>query len=244
MKTAKILIHHRLYSSLAQNPDLPEKNAGVVNTGITLHNLRRTSLNLCKIQYFEKTFTRNGMRDFRHPPRRMLDQRSYGILHSVECYFHTEVLGQPIGLMTACPFELQFYEYITYNPKKAQMSKSGLCFRKNGTFVGRWCHFCEIKSTIQQMCPFKSENNWLTSNGFSTNTQLCRHKSRYLLFRRIEKFLLIKVLRKAHTIARFPPRAPAHEVDFCSEVLDLSSVLTLYLTVWRKECTLITGRYS
>jgi hypothetical protein len=114
MKTAKSLIHHRLYPSLVQNPDLPEKNAGVVNTSIKLLSLgwvslnplnaelnpichllallvahpilhnNRIRVNLCKIQYFENTFTRNGMRDFRHPPRSLWDQRSYGILRSLE----------------------------------------------------------------------------------------------------------------------------------------------------------------
>ena len=45
----------------------------------------------------------------------------------------------------------------------------------------------------------------------------------------LEKFLLKKGLKKAQTITRFPPRPPAHEVDFCSEVLDLSSVLNLHI---------------
>jgi len=54
----------------SSEPRTTRKNAGVVNTCITLHNLGRASLNLCKIRYFEKTFTTNGMLDFRHPPRR------------------------------------------------------------------------------------------------------------------------------------------------------------------------------
>lgn len=85
------------------------------------------------------------------------------------------------------------------------------------------------------MYPFKSKTNWVASNGFPSNTQLCRQKSSYLPFRRIEKILLKKVLRKAHTISRSPPRPPANEVHFCSQVLDLSNVLTPHLTVWRKD---------
>lgn len=118
------------------------------------------------------------------------------------------------------------------------------CVQENGTFLKFLCHFCGLKGTTQQICPFKSGTNWVTSNGVSSNTRLCLQKSRYLLFRRLEKFFFKKGFRKACTIPRFPPRPQGHEVDFCSEVLDLSSVLTPYLTVWRKEHTFTCMKFS
>jgi len=38
-----------------------------------------------------------GVHDFRLPPRRKRRLRSFGILRSVEWFFHTDVSGQSIG---------------------------------------------------------------------------------------------------------------------------------------------------
>jgi hypothetical protein len=130
---------------------------------------------------------------------------------------------------------ITFLHYVNSEKKRRCLGVN--CVQENGTFLKLLCHFCGLIVTIQQICRFKSGSNWVTSNGVSSNTRLCLQKSRYLLFRRLEKFLFKKGFRKAYTIPRFPSRPEAHEVDFCSEVSDLSSVLTPHLTVWRKECT-------
>lgn len=118
------------------------------------------------------------------------------------------------------------------------------CVQKNGTFLGCLCNFYEFKGTIQQIYPVKSGTKWVTSNGISSTTRLLFKKSMHLLFRRLKKFLLKKGFRKAHSISRFPSRLQAQDVDFCSEVLDSSSVLTSYLTVWRKECTFSSMKFN